>query len=239
MKHAIIGALALSVLSGAASAAPYVYDFKTEANASGQIGEAIFRKFNTSTNGVFSGPNLEVRATKVIDDVVSQAFVYFDNGNAGMGVCGKSMDTNARINQYNPGSGANLCDPGSDDGLTTTGETLNFKATETALTITSFFINTNHDTGDILDTVWNIGGTSYDKDDFTLASGGDVRIDVNFMLGVGETLSLFGEAGPNSYISAISATSLAPVPLPAAGMMLLAGLAGLGGLRAARGRSQA
>lgn len=224
MKTAALTALALTFAAGAAHASTFTYDFKAEANTTGQIGEAIFSNFNTSDNGVFAGPNLAVTATKN----GSSAFVYFDNGNAGMGVCGVSGGS---LNQYNPGSGANLCNPGSDDGLTTTTEALHFTSTDGPVKITSFFINSNHDSGSILNTVWNIGGTTYDNTDFVSVGGGDVRIDIDFTLGLNETLSLSGVSGPNSYISAIGVT---PVPLPAAALLMLAGLGGLGALRASR-----
>lgn len=227
MKYAVLGAVALTVSAGMAQAATYEYDFKKEANASGQIGEAIFSEFNTSTNGVFAGPNLKVTATKGQSD----AFVYFDNGNAGMGVCG-SPKTGATVNSYNSGSGTNVCSDAGDDGLTTTTESLHFTATNQAVQITEFYINSNHDkTAPIGSTVWNIGGTEYSAPFAveSLSQTGDIKISVNFFLNVGETLSLRGVSGPDSYISGIGLT---PVPLPAAGFMLLAGLGGLGALRA-------
>jgi hypothetical protein len=230
-KVMMAGAVALGVSGIAAHAATYTYDFKKEANASGNIGEAIFDEFDTSTNGVFVGPNLRVTATKN----QQAAFVYFDNGNAGMGVCGVSGGS---LNTYNPGSGANLCNPGSDDGLTTTTETLHFQATNKALRITEFYINSNHDNAPVQSTVWNIGGIEYSGPytEASLSQSGDIKISVNFLLNVGDTLTLAGVSGPNSYISGIG---LAPVPLPAPALMLLTGLGGLGMMRKLRGRKAA
>lgn len=233
MMRLTVAAGILAVVAGGASAATVTYDFKKEANASGQIGESIFDEFATTGNGVFTGPNLLMTATKDGDD----AFVYFDNNNAGIGVCGVPSNP-ANVNNYNPGSGANQCNPAGDDGITTALETLHIEATQ-KLTIESIYINSNHDNDDadplaaVLGTVWEFGGTVYDVADFVVESvsgTGDVRIDVNFMMFAGDVVTLEGLSGANSYLSAIT---VAPVPLPA-GMALM--LTGLGGFAAFRRR---
>lgn len=215
----------LAAMAGAASASTFVFDFKKEAEATGQIGEAIFSTFTSSDNGVYVGPSLDVTATKSGD----AAFVYFDARNAGMGVCGTPNNFN-QVNQYAPGSSANRCDPGSDDGLTTTTETLHFTANEN-LRIESIYINSNHDAGSVFDTVWNIGGTEYDAADFvseSVSGTGDVRIDIDFLLLEGQSMTLAGVIGPNSYISAIA---VAAVPVPAGMALMLTGLGGIAALR--------
>ena len=232
MKYFLSAAMALFVTAGASGASTYTYDFQTEANASGKIGEAIFSTFNTSKYGVFAGPNLEITAENMInEESTNPAYVYFDNGDAGMGVCNIASN-HTLVDEYAPGSGGNRCAPSSDDGLTTTGEILKFKATETSVLIKSIFINSNHDgeTG-ILSSAWSIGGTIYDITALELQrnADGDVEIVVNYFLNFGETMSLFGTRGPNAYISAIS---LDPVPLPAAGLLMLGGIGAFGALRA-------
>lgn len=224
-------AAALVLCASGLMAAPVAYDFKAEAEGSGQIGESIFATFSTSGNGVFAGPNLDVTATKA----GAAAFVYMDARNAGMGVCGTAKNA-AQINKYAPGNTANRCNPSSDDGLTTTDETLHFKATSQNLVIKSFYINSNHDTssGPVTSTVWNIGGVEYSMSDFvsdSLSGSGDIRIDVDFKLLAGETLTLRGVKGPNSYVSAMI---VAPIPLPAGGLLLLTGAGALTLLRRRR-----
>ena len=236
-KAAVAGAMLLA--AQAASAA--TYDFKAAANAGGGVGESIFSTFSTSasggTFGGFSGPNLDITASAAGDDDPAQ-YVYFDNGNAGIGVC-KDPTGGAPIGSYTDGGG-NICNPGSDDGITALLETLTFTATDTAVVIQSIWLNANHDTPDVRDASYMINGTLYDFSDMitdSLSGSGDVRIDLDFTLGVGDSFTLFAVSGsPDSYISGIA---LAAVPLPAACLLLLGALGALGGLGTARRRRKA
>ncbi len=237
-KAAVAGAMLLA--AQAASAA--TYDFKAAANSGGGVGESIFSTFSTSASGGvfggFTGPNLDITASAVDDDPAQ--FVYFDNNNAGIGVC-KDPNSSASVGTYTNGGG-NVCDPASDDGITAFLETLTFTATDTAVVIQSIWLNANHDSPDVRDASYMINGVLYDLNDMvthSLSQTGDVRIDLGFTLGVGESFSLFAVSGsPDSYISGIA---LAAVPLPAAGLLLLGALGGLGaiGRRRARGVQKA
>ena len=152
-------------------------------------------------------------------------FVYFDNGNAGIGVC---RDLNGAIADGT----TNLCSPSSDDGMTSPHEWLTFTATTSPMKIDSIWINSNHDATSILASVWEINGVTYD-----LTSGysmindgglrdGDVKIELGgFWLGTGSSFQVIGTVAPDSYISALAISS---VPIPAALPLLAAGLAGLG-----------
>ncbi|CAN0596552.1 unnamed protein product, partial [Ectocarpus sp. 12 AP-2014] len=158
-------------------------------------------------------------------------YVYFDNGNAGLGVC-NAVETGAPVNQMTK-SGENIClDPG-DDGLTTSGEYLTFTAV-TDMVIESVWLNSNHDSSaPIGETVWKIGGSVYsaangDFENNSVSQSGDIRIDLGFSLAAGEFFTVQGTNGPDSYLSAMAVTD---VPLPAAGWMLLAGFGGLAALR--------
>lgn len=211
--------MAALVAPAAAHAVTYTYDFKTEANSGGLIGESIYTTF--ATDSIYSGPNLNVTATAGGND----AYVYFDNGNAGMGVC-KVPSAGAPLNTATGGS-ANLCNPGSDDGITSTEEVLNF-ASDGKVRIESILINSNHDSASIMDSVWNIGGTIYAAIDGVAVGGGDIRFDIGLNLAAGESFALYSTASPDSYISAIA---VSPIPLPASGFLLLTALGGLGAMR--------
>ena len=154
----------------------------------------------------------------------NSAFVYFDNGNAGMGVCKRILNA-ANLNVLTQGS-ANQCNPGSDDGLTAVDEVLNFLATEN-LRVDSISFNSNHDGGlsHALTSEWSIAGQSFDADvDGTNIGGGNIRFDVNRWFTAGSDFDVLSTVAPNSYISSITVST---VPLPASVLLLGAGLGGL------------
>ena len=225
-------ALAAALSAGAlpVSAATHTYDFKAAANAGGGIGESIFSSFATGASGGafagFAGPNLDITASASGDDDGDQ-FVYFDNGNAGMGVC-KDALAGAPVGSYTDAA-ANACDPGSDDGITGLDEALTFTATDAAVLIESIWMNANHDAPDVTAASYLIGGTLYSAADMiphSLSGTGDVRIDLGLVLNIGDSFSIAPQAGsPSSYISGIA---LSAVPLPGAGLLLLGALGGLG-----------
>ncbi|WP_425092066.1 VPLPA-CTERM sorting domain-containing protein [Tropicimonas sp. S265A] len=222
-----VAALAVSLSAGAVSAA--TYDFKAAAEPGGGTGESIYSEFNTSS--LFAGPNLKITAS-ASDDNDAEQFVYFDAGNAGMGVC-KDPKSASAVNQTQSG-GTNQCNPGSDDGLTTTFETLTFKATVSDMIIESIWINSNHDGKMPLTTEWMINGTTYGAAQMvsdSVSGTGDVKIDLGFKLSLGDSFTLHGVTGPNSYVSAMAVSS---VPVPASLLLLLGGLGAFGTMRARR-----
>jgi len=226
IKNIAMAATALTLLSAAsASATTFTYDFLAAANAGGGIGESIYDSFDTSS--AFTGPNLTVTASAGNPGNPVPAFVYFDNGNAGMGVC-KTPDASgfATLNTATNGS-ANHCNPSSDDGITEVDEMLSFMATEN-MVIQSISFNSNHDGGltQALTSMWTINGVSYDATaDGTQTGGGNIRFDLGFNLNAGDAFSVVGAVSPDSYISAIAVSA---VPLPASALMLGVALGGLG-----------
>ena len=226
----LAGIMAAGLLcAGAASAATYTYDFKAAANSGGGIGEAIYTSFDT--NSFFAGPNLQITASATDDDPTQ--YVYFDNGNAGIGVC-KDWNGSGTLNAPSNG-GSNLCDPGSDDGITELSEVLTFTATDTAVTIDSIWMNANHDAPAVTDATYRINGADYGAGDMTpdnISGSGDVRIDLGFTLNAGDSFTLFALSGsPDSYISAMAVSQ---VPLPASALLLGGGLFSLGAIRRRR-----
>ena len=216
---------AITFVAGAASAASYTYDFKAAANSGGGIGESAYTEFNTDS--FFAGPNLSIVAG---DDNEDGGFVYFDANNAGIGVC-NVLNDGAPVNTATNGGG-NLCNPSGDDGLTTTGEWLDITAS-TSMIIEAIWLNSNHDAGSIWNTVWSINGVEYSDAlgsfiDDSVSQDGDIKIELGFFLAAGDTFRVQGTVGPNSYMSALA---VAPIPLPAAGWLLLGGLGGLAAMR--------
>src|SRR6056297_886703 len=219
------GGLLLSLgMATAGSAA--TYDFLAAANAGGGIGESIYATYDTSP--FFTGPNLRITASATDDNAGdTEQFVYFDNGNAGIGVC-KDATSGASIGAATNGSG-NQCDPASDDGITSVSETLTLEATETSVIIEALWFNANHDNDPVTSASYMINGVTYDSGDMVpdnVSGTGNYRIDLGFALALGDSFSITPTSGsPNSYMSAIAVSA---VPVPAAGILLLTALGGLG-----------
>ena len=221
-------AVSFVVTAGAASAA--TYNFKELAD--GSAGESAY---NTYSIG-----GIDFTATQNLDGGEPEsAVVYLDAGNAGMGVCGYADNIGP-----NPGSGSNVClnatggGNGSDDSIQfLKEEVLYLSATGEDVVLDSIWVNYNHDrnSGAFDAWTWVIGGTTYTSTDLipdTLGTSGgsDWRIDLGLIIG-SDPISIIMTAGPNSYISAMS---VSPVPLPAGGLLLLAGLGGLAAMRRKR-----
>lgn len=218
-----------AVVMAGASAQAATYDFKAAANAGGGIGESAYTSFDTTS--AFAGPGLTITAGD--EDFDGTPYVYFDNGNAGIGVCNDlNAAGDASVDTATNGS-SNLCNPSGDDGITTSGEFLTFTA-QSSMTIDGIWINSNHDNASIWDTVWLIAGETYSNllgsfVDDSLSQDGDIFIDLGgFFLAAGDFFTVKGTSGANSYISGLAVT---PVPLPAAGWLLIAGLGGLAAMR--------
>jgi hypothetical protein len=108
-----------------------IIDF-VDMTENGVYGESAYSSLSiagTGFNVVISGTN------------GGDVFAYLDWNHAGLGVCG---DVDAEdVNVMNPGSGANVCNPASDDNVTT-GEALSFLF-DADVVIDKIWFNNTHD----------------------------------------------------------------------------------------------
>ncbi len=127
-------------------------------NTTTGIGESAWTTLNLS----YTDFNVAITGTKFGE----QAFAYLDWNHAGLGVCGDVYSNTA--DDANTGSGENICNPGSDDNVTT-GEGL-FFVFDIDVIIEKLWLNNTHDPDrDIFgdgtttnpDAIW-INGVSYD-----------------------------------------------------------------------------
>ena len=227
MKLLSTTAAAAIVLLGAQAASAATYNFKELADGN-VYGESAYDSLTVG--------DVTVTATKN----GNEALVYLDADNAGMGVCG-SLLSGASLGA-NGSSGANVCSDSSDDSIQwQSDESLTFTANDDGFYFGSIWFNHNHD-GTALDETdweWEISSDLFAtysiyfadliSDDISNgqgASGDDWRFDLDYFLTAGSYVTFEMIAGPNAYVSGISA-----VPLPAAGWLLLGGLGGLAAMK--------
>jgi len=215
-------AIAAAVFAMGSAASAATYDFKEMAD--GAYGESAYDVFNVGGLSITAEKNSE------------PALVYLDANDAGMGVCGSLKD--GEDLGPNPGSGANVCSDASDDSIQwEVSEILTFTALGLDVILDAIWVNFNHDpsSGEESAWSWTIDGEEYTLADMELvpdaglSGSGDYKIDLmGLEIEAGHSISIFLNAGPNSYLSGISATA---VPLPAAGWLLLGGLGGMVALK--------
>ena len=125
------------------SAQALIIDFKGLAD--GSIGESAWNTLMFTADGTHTTSSgdafLSITGTNGSD-----SYAYMDSNDAGLGVCGALYDS-ANADQSFPGSGTNLCNPGSDDNVTYhsgTPETLHFVFAANVV-IEKIWLNNNHD----------------------------------------------------------------------------------------------
>jgi len=106
-----------------------------ETAANGGLGESAWSTLSIPS---FFGMQITGHAT---NDNDTAQFAYLDKGTAGLGSCKDSSSANVAT----PGSGANRCDPGSDDNVTDH-EYLEFTFDEDVV-VDNLWFNNNHNGG--------------------------------------------------------------------------------------------
>ncbi len=158
---------------------------------------------------------LTVSNPQISADITASGFAYLDWNNAGLGDCGALL-SGASVGA-NPGSSANVCNPSSDDNVTS-GENVTF--TFNVPVEVEFWFNNNHDGGFGAGDMINIGGTN-----FSAVTGylGDANGIGGFTLAAGESITI-SHVNEEFYLSGFAATSLVPTP----GILSLLGIGLLG-----------
>lgn len=223
MKYSIKKTLVATALLGSISSATNagIINFIALTETSG-YGESAWTSLNLSSSGV----NLAITG-HANNDNDNQQYAYLDWGRAGLGAC-KDPVTLTKVDQKNPGSGANNCSPSSDDNVTT-GEYLRF-IFDSNVVVTRIWFNNNHDGGfDSSDKV------DIDGNLFTVKTGyantangiGSFNVAANTAF----DLKYFNE---EFYVSAIEFEKR-NVPEPSAILLLCMGFLGLIGSRKIKG----
>ena len=125
LKKLIVGSLV--VLASTAQA--QIIDFVYLTEGTDQLGESAWSTLSLS----YTEFDVDIKGSNG-----STVYAYLDWNHAGLGVCGNVDNTGAH-----PNSKDNVCNPSSDDNVTT-GEALHFVFSEN-VTITKIWFNNTHD----------------------------------------------------------------------------------------------
>ena len=219
-----VAATALLATAGAAQAV--LVDFKKEAEPTGLYGESAWAPFSLLAD---YGLNVTIAGTVNRNP----AFAYLDSNGAGMGVCGALLS--GKTTGAKPGSGANLCNPSSDDNVTSA-EALEFTFNEDVI-IDSLWFNNNHDVDGSLhgDTIHIFGNDiMFSAADDDASRSNDVLYNGPIAFSAGQ-VAYISFRNEQFYLSALEIRRAVPEPL-SLGLLGL-GLAGLGLARRRAGRS--
>lgn len=206
------------VMSFSAAASADVINFTQMADAGGTHGESAWDSLVLSFAGgtvtiTGAGPN-------------GTAYAYLDKGNAGLGVC-KDLNSfgDSNKNTLMPGSGLNMCAPGSDDNMTT-GEILTFTFNVDVL-IDNFWFNNNHDGGFVANDTLLIDGIERAVGLGIVGGAGGIG-PFSVLAGQSITVAFGGTQANQFYVAGMDVNT---VPEPATLFLLGAGLLGIGARR--------
>ena len=217
-KAGLAAGLGLFMLSGSASAATlnFTQYIDTVAGEKSVISDFALGGYTVSAHGsTVLGAADPVPAG--FADYSSDPQAYFDFGAAGIGVCRTTVAT-----QCSPASDDNVTGPGVPGGpIEILSVGFNAAVAVTDLIFKTEGHNFAFTAGDLIDI--STDGITWSAFAF-IAGTGALAGDPTFLLAAGEYLH-FKFNNEQFYLSAATVTS---VPLPAAGLFLLSGLAGLG-----------
>ncbi|NNE37031.1 MAG: hypothetical protein HKN08_01900, partial [Gammaproteobacteria bacterium] len=126
------------ILMFSVSASATIIDFKHMGNGFLGYGESAWAPLNLDAD---FGVDIDIEGYTSS----GLAWAYLDTGEAGLGVCGAIQADKVNLVNQKRGGGQNLCDPPSDDNVSTTAsEYLKLTFNESA-TIGNLWFNNNHD----------------------------------------------------------------------------------------------
>ena len=224
--------LAAILALGSTAAHATIIDFVELTEGTDQLGESAWSTLNIAGSDF----NLAITGSQSNDG----AYAYLDWNHAGLGVCGTVSNTGAH-----PNSGGNVCNPGSDDNVTT-GEVLSFIFDTDVIIDRIWFNNTHDDDGEIRAPEYlMIGGSQVQVPGNGYATGNSYNNNPNLQASAGNFLGSYGATAGTAFTIGfgneqfyVSGMEVRAVKVPEPSTLALFGI-GLIGMGVARRRRKA